>query len=277
MDTQKLIDQIIGLALEEDGTDITSNAIFGQSDSLRAVLTAKGAGTVAGLDIVRKVFEHIDPEIVCVFDIKDGDRVIPGQKIGVVRGPALGILKGERVALNFLQRMSGIATMSAEYVKRIAGTKARIIDTRKTSPGSRIIDKMAVASGGARNHRMGLWDMALIKDNHIDAAGSLAEAVRRVKTACPGVPVEVEARTLEDVKALLDLAVDRIMLDNFSTEDMKAAVALVAGRVELEASGGITLDTVRKAADTGVDFISVGELTHSVKALDISMTIEVAS
>jgi nicotinate-nucleotide pyrophosphorylase (carboxylating) len=277
MDTQKLIDRIIGLALEEDGTDITSNAIFGQSDSLRAVLTAKGAGTVAGLDIVRKVFEHTDPEIVCVFDIKDGDRVIPGQKIGVVRGPALGILKGERVALNFLQRMSGIATMSAEYVKRIAGTKARILDTRKTSPGSRILDKMAVVSGGARNHRMGLWDMALIKDNHIDAAGSLAEAVKRVKTACPGVPVEVEARTLEDVKALLDLAVDRIMLDNFSTEDMKAAVDLVAGRIELEASGGINLDTVRKAADTGVDFISVGELTHSVKALDISMTIEVAS
>jgi len=277
MDTQKLIEEIIGLALEEDGKDITSDAIFGRSETIRAVLTAKGAGTIAGLDIVRRVFVRVDPEITCIFDIKDGDRVIPGQKIGIVRGPALGILKGERVALNFLQRMSGIATLSSEYVRRVAGTKARILDTRKTSPGSRVLDKMAVAAGGADNHRMGLWDMALIKDNHIDAAGSLTEAVKRVKKACPGVPVEVEARALDDVRELLDLGVDRIMLDNFTEENMKAAVNLVSGRVKLEASGGINLDTVRKAAETGVDFISVGELTHSVKALDISMTIEVES
>lgn len=277
MDTQQLIERIIGLALEEDGRDITSEAIFGKTDALRAVLTAKAAGTVAGLGIVEKVFACTDPEIVCTFDIRDGDRVIPGQKIGIVRGPALGVLKGERVALNFLQRMSGIATLSSEFVNRAAGTRARILDTRKTSPGCRVLDKMAVAAGGARNHRMGLWDMALIKDNHIDAAGSLAEAVKRVRSACPGVPVEVEARSLEDVGQLLELGVDRIMLDNFSREDMKTAVGLVSGRVELEASGGVTLDTVRDIAETGVDFISVGGLTHSVKALDISMTIEAMS
>jgi nicotinate-nucleotide pyrophosphorylase (carboxylating) len=277
MNTQELIDAIIDLALQEDGGDITSNAIFQASDRLRAVLTAKAPGIAAGLDIVRRVFERIDPGIVCLFDIQDADRVMAGQKIGTVQGPALGILKGERVALNFLQRMSGIATKSAEYVRLVEGTKARILDTRKTAPGSRVLDKKAVKAGGAHNHRMGLWDMALIKDNHIDAAGSLSEAVRRVRTSCPGVPVEVEARTLEDVRELLDLRVDRIMLDNFTIEKMKEAVHMVSGRIELEASGGITLETVREVAMAGVDFISVGEITHSVKALDISMTIEVAS
>jgi nicotinate-nucleotide pyrophosphorylase (carboxylating) len=277
MNTQALIDAIIELALLEDGEDITSNAIFQSTDKLRAILTAKALGTIAGLDISRRVFELLDPGIVCVFDIQDSDRVIPGQKIGIVRGSAQGILKGERVALNFLQRMSGIATMSAEYARRLEGTKARILDTRKTAPGSRILDKMAVMAGGAHNHRMGLWDMALIKDNHIDAAGSISEAVKRVRSSCPGVLVEVEARNLEDVQELLALKVDRIMLDNFTIEKMKDAVQLVSGRIALEASGGITLETVREVALTGVDFISVGELTHSVKALDISMTIEAES
>ncbi|MDT8274317.1 MAG: carboxylating nicotinate-nucleotide diphosphorylase, partial [Desulfomonilia bacterium] len=186
-------------------------------------------------------------------------------------GRTLGILKAERVALNFLQRMSGIATRTARYVEAVKSTRARILDTRKTVPGLRILDKMAVRIGGGENHRMGLWDMALIKDNHIDAAGSITRAVRKVRHAFPGIPIEVEARCLDDVMELLELNPDRIMIDNFVIDDIKKAVELVNTRIPLEASGGITLDTVRDVALAGVDFISVGELTHSVHALDISL------
>jgi nicotinate-nucleotide pyrophosphorylase (carboxylating) len=200
--------------------------------------------------------------------------VEPGTHIATIVGPARGVLKAERVALNFLQRMSGIATITAAYVEAVRGTRARILDTRKTAPGLRVLDKAAVRIGGGENHRIGLSDMALIKDNHIDAAGSMVEAVKRVRKAFPGVPVEVEARNLADVKTLIGLQVDRIMLDNFALDAMRQAVELVAGRCPLEASGGITLRTVRAVAETGVDCISVGDITHSVKALDISMTIQ---
>ncbi len=274
--TQELIEKIIDLALYEDGEDITSSAIFAVSEGLRAVMKAKAPGTLAGLEIVRMVFKRLDSGIACTFEVKDGSPVDTGKIIGSVSGSARGILKGERVALNFLQRMSGIATLTAEYVKKVQGTKAKILDTRKTAPGERVLDKMAVLLGGGHNHRMGLWDMALIKDNHIDAAGSIRGALEKVRQACPDILIEVEARTLDDVKELLKIGADRIMLDNFSIECMKEAVLLVAGRIELEASGGITLDTVRDVALTGVDYISVGEITHSVKALDISMTIEMA-
>lgn len=275
MHTDRLIDEIITLALEEDGRDITSEAIFPAGHVLRAVMKAKEHGVVAGLEVAGRVFSMVDSAIACSFDVKDGDTVGPGQRIAVVNGPARAVLKAERVALNFLQRMSGIATLTARYVRQLEGTGAHILDTRKTAPGMRVLDKAAVRSGGGVNHRMGLYDMALIKDNHIDAAGSVQEAVRRVRQASPGVPVEVEARTLQDVQTLLDLGVDRIMLDNFSIEMMRRAVEMAAGRIPLEASGGITLDTVRDVALTGVDFISAGEITHSVRALDISMTIEV--
>jgi nicotinate-nucleotide pyrophosphorylase (carboxylating) len=274
--TQELIDRIIDLALYEDGEDITSSAIFSASEGLRAAMKAKAPGTVAGLEIVRMVFTRLDPGIACTFEVKDGSPVDAGKNIGSVSGSARGILKGERVALNFLQRMSGIATLTAEYVKKVQGTRAKILDTRKTAPGERVLDKMAVLLGGGHNHRMGLWDMALIKDNHIDAAGSVRGALEKVRKAYPGILIEVEARTLDDVRELLKIGADRIMLDNFSVDGMKEAVVLAAGRVELEASGGITLDTVRDVALTGVDYISVGEITHSVKALDISMTIEMA-
>lgn len=274
MDTSELMDDIIELALDEDGADITSEAIFDRDSRLRAIVTAKAPGVVAGVQVARRVFALTAPGIEAIFEVDDGQEVRPGQRIAVVRGPARGILKAERVVLNFMQRMSGIASKTKEYVKLMEGTKARILDTRKTAPGQRVLDKMAVRIGGGCNHRMGLWDMALIKDNHIDAAGSIGRAVQRVKDAHPGVPVEVEARTLDDVKALLELGVDRIMLDNFTLEAMRQAVALVGGRIELEASGGITLVTVRDVALTGVDYISVGDITHSVKALDISMTIE---
>ena len=274
MDTNELIDDIIQLALDEDGSDITSEAVFSDESRLRAFMKAKVDGIIAGVHVAKRVFMLSDPGIVCIFEVQDGQAVTAGQKIAVITGPARGILKAERVALNFLQRMSGIATSTAAYVKNLEGTKARILDTRKTAPGQRVLDKTAVLLGGGENHRMGLWDMALIKDNHIDAAGSIAEAVGKVRSAFPGVSVEVEARNIGDVEALLALKVDRIMLDNFSIDAMKQAVELVHGLIPLEASGGITLDTIRSVALTGVDYISVGEITHSVHALDISMIVE---
>ena len=274
MDTAELMDDIIQLALDEDGRDITTEAIFSEDSSLQAVMKAKADGIIAGVQVAKRVFALVDPGIACIFEVLDGQSVVAGQKIAVISGPARGILKAERVALNFLQRMSGIATSTARYVKRLEGTKARILDTRKTSPGQRVLDKMAVRLGGGNNHRMGLFDMALIKDNHIDAAGSITEAVDRVRKASPRVAIEVEARSLDDVRTLLGLMVDRIMLDNFSIKEMEQAVNLVDGRIPLEASGNITLETIRAVALTGVDYISVGEITHSVKALDISMIIE---
>ena len=274
MDTAELMDDIIQLALDEDGRDITTEAIFTEDSSLRAVIKAKADGIIAGVQVAKRVFTLVDPGIACILEVHDGQAVVAGSKIAVITGPARGILKAERVALNFLQRMSGIATGTATYVKSIEGTKARILDTRKTSPGQRVLDKMAVRIGGGNNHRMGLFDMALIKDNHIDAAGSIKEAVTRVRKASPRVAIEVEARSLDDVRTLLGLNVDRIMLDNFSIQEIEKAVNLINGRIPLEASGGITLETIRAVALTGVDFISVGDITHSVKALDISMTIE---
>ncbi len=274
MNTEELITRIIDLALIEDGEDVTSTAIFPPGEQMQAVLKAKAGGVLAGLEVVRTVFRRVDPSIRCDFIKKDGDRLEPGDTIGRIAGPAVGVLRGERTALNFLQRMSGIATRTAEYVRLVKGTKAKILDTRKTAPGQRVLDKYAVKAGGGTNHRMGLWDMALIKDNHIDREGSLEGSVAKVRQACPGVPVEVEARTLSDVERLLKIGVDRIMLDNFPTDAMKKAVELVGGRVPLEASGGITLETVRDVALTGVDYISVGDVTHSVRALDISLTIE---
>jgi nicotinate-nucleotide pyrophosphorylase (carboxylating) len=268
------MDDIIQLALDEDGRDITTEAIFTEDSSLQAIMKAKADGIIAGVQVAKRVFTLVDPGIACIFEVLDGQSVIAGQKIAVISGPARGILKAERVALNFLQRMSGIATSTARYVKKLEGTKARILDTRKTSPGQRVLDKMAVRIGGGNNHRMGLFDMALIKDNHIDAAGSITEAVDRVRKAFPRVAIEVEARSLDDVKTLLGLKVDRIMLDNFSIKEMEKAVNLVDGRILLEASGNITVETIRAVALTGVDYISVGEITHSVKALDISMIIE---
>lgn len=276
MDTAELIDDIIQLALDEDGRDITTEAIFSEDSFLQAVIKAKADGIIAGVQVAKRVFALVDPGITCKFEVLDGQSVVAGCKIAGISGPARGILKAERVALNFLQRMSGIATCTATYVKSLEGTKARILDTRKTSPGQRVLDKMAVRLGGGNNHRMGLFDMALIKDNHIDTAGSITEAVYRVRKAFPGVAVEVEARSLDDVRTLLGLDVERIMLDNFSIKEMEKAAILVNGRIPLEASGNITLKTIRSVALTGVDYISVGEITHSVKALDISMIIEMA-
>ena len=277
MNTQELIEKIIDLALLEDGNDVTSSAIFSHDEELSAVFLVKQDGTIAGLDVARQVFSRVNPSIMAEFTIEEGAAVHKGETIGSVKGLAVDILRAERVALNFLQRMSGIASTTAQYVRRVQGTTARILDTRKTAPGHRVLDKWAVRIGGGTNHRMGLWDMALIKDNHIDRIGSVIEAVNKVRLASPGTPVEVEARNLDDVKELLGIGVDRIMLDNFPLEDMRRAVQMVNKVIPLEASGGITLETVRDVALTGVDYISVGDITHSVKSLDISLLIEGAS
>ncbi|MEA2102291.1 MAG: carboxylating nicotinate-nucleotide diphosphorylase [Thermodesulfobacteriota bacterium] len=271
MNTHELITRIIDLALYEDGQDVTSLSIFGPDDVMEGVIRVKEAGIIAGIDVAGRVFSTVSQEIDCRFHVPDGAVVRAGDIIAHVKGPSVSVLCGERVALNFLQRMSGIATLTSRYVDRIQDTRARILDTRKTCPGNRVLDKMAVRIGGGMNHRMGLYDMALIKDNHIDRAGSITDALMRLRSKAADIPVEVEARCLADVEELLGLRVDRIMLDNFSLEEMRNAVGMVDGRVALEASGGITLDTLRDVALTGVDYISVGDLTHSVRALDISM------
>ncbi|HQP32150.1 MAG TPA: carboxylating nicotinate-nucleotide diphosphorylase [Deltaproteobacteria bacterium] len=276
MPTDDMIDRIIALALDEDGEDATSNALFDDDDTLEGVMRAKSAGVIAGLTVAERVFRMLDPRVVFKARLVDGMPVKAGDVIARVHGPAKAILKGERVALNFLQRLSGIATVTAAYAHAIAGTKAKLLDTRKTAPGHRVLDKYAVRMGGGINHRMGLDDMILIKDNHVDRVGSITEAVKRVRCNRPDLAIEVEARTLDDVSEALPLNVDRIMLDNFTLEDMRSAVDLAAGEVDLEASGGITLENIRAVAETGVNFISVGDITHSVRALDISMTIEAA-
>jgi nicotinate-nucleotide pyrophosphorylase (carboxylating) len=272
------IGRVVELALMEDiGLgDITGDAILDDADTGAAEFLCKGEGIVAGIDVAEIVFSCCDPGIRLHRLVQDGSPVTPGQVLARIDGNAKGILRGERTALNFLQRMSGIATLTGEFVRAVAGTGARITDTRKTAPGLRALDKMAVRLGGGVNHRFGLDDMVLIKDNHIVAAGGIAAAVTRSRTYLAehriDARIEVETKNLMEVdEALSCPGVGRIMLDNFDPGAMRLAVERIGRRVEVEASGGITLATVRACADTGVDFISVGALTHSVKALDISL------
>jgi nicotinate-nucleotide pyrophosphorylase (carboxylating) len=259
-------------ALEEDiGTgDVTTNSIVPLQATMSGQIVAKQQGVVAGLDVAQTVYAMLDDRVSFTTEVDDGDRVENRQVLALIYGPARALLTGERTALNFLGRMSGIATQTAQFVAAIAGTKAAILDTRKTVPGLRTLDKLSVQLGGGLNHRVGLFDMILIKDNHIDFAGSLAEAVQRARSQYPDLGLEVEARTLQDVGDALDLGVKRILLDNMSLEMMRQAVALTAGRAQLEASGNVTYANVRQVAETGVDFISIGALTHSVKVFDVS-------
>jgi nicotinate-nucleotide pyrophosphorylase (carboxylating) len=227
---------------------------------------------VAGLGVVGLTFLLVDEAVQFTPLIADGDQVGIGQEIATVDGPGQALLSGERVALNFLQRMSGIATLTRRFVEAVQGTSAVILDTRKTAPGLRPLDKWAVRLGGGQNHRFGLYDMVLIKDNHIAAVGSISEAVTRVRAKDKrGRPIEVEVKTLAELKEALPLGVDRIMLDNMSLAEMREAVQLTDGRVPLEASGNVSLENVAAIAATGVDYISIGMLTHSVEALDISL------
>jgi len=280
---EEQITEIVKRALIEDigYGDITTIAVIGD-DSIEASaeFLVKDAGVIAGMDVVWIVFKTINPNLSFVPNVMDGDFVKNGDIIAFVSGDAKSILTSERVALNFLQRMSGIATLTRKFVEAVKGTKAKITDTRKTAPGLRLIDKLAVEIGGGVNHRFGLYDMILIKDNHIAIAGGVERAIERclkyVKEKNIDVKIEVEAQNLEDVKKILKYEeIDRILLDNFSIDDLRRAVDLINGKLEIEASGGITLENVRQIAEAGVDYISIGMLTHSPKALDISLEIKI--
>jgi nicotinate-nucleotide pyrophosphorylase (carboxylating) len=268
-------------ALDEDigGGDATTDSIVPADATSRGRIIAKQAGVVTGLDVAAAAYRLVDARVSFTPLVAEGAQVANRQPLATVAGPARALLTAERTALNFLGRMSGIATLTRRFVDAVAGTRAVILDTRKTAPGLRTLDKLAVRRGGGQNHRIGLYDMILIKDNHIDYAGSLAEAVARsraarARAAHSGLEIEVEARTLEDVAAALDLRVERILLDNMTPDTMRAAVTLTAGRAKLEASGNVTLDNVRQVAETGVDYISIGALTHSAKVLDVSFDLE---
>ncbi|HWF52235.1 MAG TPA: carboxylating nicotinate-nucleotide diphosphorylase [Solirubrobacteraceae bacterium] len=262
-------------ALAEDvGTgDVTTTATVDSAARARALITQKAPGVVFGLAVTEAVFAALDPEVQFERLAPEGEWREGGPVLRV-EGRARALLTAERTALNFLQRLSGVATMAARYVREVDGTGAQILDTRKTTPGLRDLEKAAVAAGGARNHRAGLYDAVLIKENHIAAAGGIGEAVRRARAAAPGLALEVEARNLDEVEEALGAQAPWILLDNMSVAELREAVLRVAGRAELEASGGITLETLRAAAATGVDFISVGALTHSAPALDFSLILE---
>ena len=274
---EELVDRIIDLAIDEDIAtgDVTTDSIIPESTSAVATMTAKADGVISGLPVVEKVFRKFQNDIVFKPVLHDGDSVRKGDVILRVEGSYPALLKAERTALNFFQRMSGIATETARYVAELKGTHTRLLDTRKTAPGMRVTDKMAVRDGGGTNHRMGLYDMVMIKDNHIKMAGSIAQAVAQVRSKVPSdIRVEVETTNMDEVKEALDARADIIMLDNMSTEAMRDAVNLIGGRAQTEASGNMTLARLKEVAQTGVDFISVGALTHTVKALDISMNIQ---
>ena len=266
--------EIVRRALEEDlgPGDLTGGALFSAADQGRGEIIVRQEGVIAGLPVAEITFQLVPPGCRFLPLVNEGARVVAGQVVARVEGPLLAILGGERVALNFLQRLSGIATMTARYVERVRPYKARICDTRKTAPGLRLLDKYAVRVGGGVNHRCNLSDAVLLKDNHLKACGSIAEAVARVRRVIPlTAKIEVEVETLAQVEEAVATNVDLIMLDNMSLEEMRQAVKIIDGRAQIEASGGITLDRVAEIAATGVDFISVGALTHSVHALDLSL------
>jgi quinolinate synthase len=268
---------LIELAIAEDigPGDATSEATLPADLALKGRIVAKEAGVLAGLPVAEALFHRVEPALEFISHAVDGQEVVPGELVAEVSGPARGLLAAERTALNFLQRLSGIATLTRRFVDAVACTGARMLDTRKTPPGYRLLDKYAVRMGGGLNHRMALYDMVLIKDNHVDAAGSILTGVERARAAHPELPVEVEVRTLDELRQALciDPPLDRILLDNMSPEQMRQGVALASGGVPLEASGGVTLERAAAIAATGVDYLSVGALTHSVKALDLSMKI----
>jgi nicotinate-nucleotide pyrophosphorylase (carboxylating) len=274
MDTRD-IELLVRRALDEDLPDITSEAIFDPADRGTARFLIKDSGILAGLEIAAATFRAIEPSSVFTAHAKDGDAVKPGDIVAEVSASVIALLSGERTALNFMQRASGIATATRRYVDAVAGTRAKINDTRKTAPGMRTLDKYAVLCGGGENHRIGLFDMFLVKNNHIDRAGSITAAVERIRATGMTQQIMVEVRNTAELEEALALRPDFILLDNMSADAMRAAVERVAGAVPLEASGGVTLDTVRAIAETGVDRISIGALTHSVKALDISMRVAV--
>lgn len=271
-----VIEDLIKNSLKEDiGLgDLTTNSIFTEEEG-KGIFIAKEDGVIAGLPLVAQIWKTINPDLEFETYVNEGDKVLKGQEIAIVQGNLRSILTGERVVLNFLQRLSGIASLTSEYVEEIKDYKAKIVDTRKTIPGLRFLEKYAVRKGGARNHRLSLDNAVMIKDNHIEGCGSITEAVFRVREHIPiTTKIEVETKNLQEVEEALKAGVDIIMLDNMNPEMMKQAVSKIGDLALVEASGGINLGTIREVAKTGVDIISVGELTHSAKALDISLNIK---
>jgi len=269
-----VVEEIIDRALAEDigFCDLTSELVIPAEARAELALNARQDIVVAGLDVAARVFRRRVPECRVELRVRDGERVRAGAAMGRVEGPARGLLAVERTALNFLQHLSGIATLTAQYAERVAGTRAVLIDTRKTIPGLRALEKHAAHLGGARNHRLRLDDGVLIKDNHISVCGSLTAAVERARAGAPVLTkIEVECDTLEQVREAIEAGADMILLDNMGLEDMRQAVALSGGRIPLEASGGVRLENIRAIAETGVDFISVGRITQSAPAVDIGL------
>jgi nicotinate-nucleotide pyrophosphorylase (carboxylating) len=267
---------VVARALAEDvgDGDVTTAATVPDGARATATITQKAPGVVFGVDLAEAAFRHQDSDAQIERLAAEGVWHQPGTEILRITGTAAGIVTAERTALNFLQRLSGVATLTARYVQAVEGTRAQILDTRKTTPTLRALEKAAVVAGGGTSHRFGLFDMVLIKENHIEAAGGIDSAVREAQQRFPDIPIEVEAETADDVREALAAGAPRILLDNMTPDQMRALVTEVAGRAELEASGNISLETVREAAETGVDFISVGALTHSAPALDLSLILE---
>ncbi len=267
-------DRLIRQALEEDitGEDVSTNAVMREAVEGEVELISKADGVICGMKVYERTFKILDENTQVISNVRDGDRVKKGQLLAVVRGDIRTLLSGERTALNFLQRMSGIATYTAETVALLKGTKTRLLDTRKTTPNMRIFEKYAVKVGGGCNHRFNLSDCVLLKDNHIGAAGSVKEAVALAKEYSPFVrKIEVEVENLEMCREAVEAGADIIMLDNMSVEDMKTAVKMIDGRAQTECSGNVTRDNIKNIIDTGVDFVSSGALTHSAPILDLSM------
>lgn len=274
--TSKLVDRIIENALDEDigPGDITTTAIVDQEVRGEAHLLAKEELVLAGMEIFARVFSFLDPQIRLESRHQDGDAVQGGAAIARLIGPLTGILMGERTAINFLQHLSGIATLTKRYVQRIYPSGVRVIDTRKTTPGLRMLEKYAVRVGGGSNHRFGLFDGVLIKDNHITAAGSISRAVERIRSHVPHtLRVEVEVTDIKGLQEAINAGADAVLLDNMSLEELSSAVSIAGGRVLLEASGGMTLETIGEIAETGVDLISVGAITHSARSVDMSLEV----
>src|SRR5690554_6296274 len=278
MEVENLINSLLELAFAEDigDGDHTTLCSIPASEVGSSKLLIKEEGILAGVDVAKDVFHKFDPELKVEVFIEDGAQVKPGDVAFVVTGKVQSLLQTERLVLNLMQRMSGIATITNKYVKLLEGTKTKVLDTRKTTPGLRMLEKQAVKIGGGENHRIGLFDMILLKDNHVDFAGGIENAIRRaqqyLKDKKKQLAIEIEVRNFDELRQALAVGgVDRIMLDNFTPEQTAEAVRLVNGRVELESSGGITYETIRQYAECGVDYISVGALTHSVKSLDMSL------
>ena len=272
------VDDLIELAIREDigDGDHSSLSCIPHDERGRMKLLVKQEGILAGVEVAQRVLKRLDPEVKFEQLLEDGARIKPGDIAFYVEGRLISLLQAERILLNIMQRMSGVATQTAIYVKELEGLKTKVLDTRKTTPGMRVLDKMAVKLGGGENHRIGLFDMVILKDNHIDFAGGILKAIPRVreylKEKGKNIPIEVEVRSLDDIRDVFAAGgCDRIMLDNFTPEMTREAVKLIDGRIEIESSGGITLKNLREYAECGVDFISVGALAHQIKSLDLSL------